>query len=764
MHYSLEGNVFNSKKNRLDYFNVLLYSAMDSSFVKGGAFDSGYFKISLDNSKSLILKILCMGQTYSSIIDFRKNNNIKLDSIIINENIALAEVTVMSRRPIYKYSKGKMLINVQSTSISDAGSAIDVLKRTPGVIVDNLNTVSIFGKGSPIIFIDGKEIRSNDELENLQSGCIKKIEIDKNPSSIYSASAASVINITTTSSSKDFLSVEVYDRSGFARKLSNISGIQINDKISKFQNFLNYQFSTNNSRNFLDEYDINQQNNYIIDNITNRVSNRNKNKHLLLLSSAYKIDSTRNICIQYRYSSLHGSQNDNSIQNILNSSSSIKTTRNISDLTDNTANSNNVTAIYNQQFLKKLSFSTIFDFYSLGEEKSENIKELLVKEGQFNTSQINNINNNGIISWKSDVTAKILKTNFTFGIKLTQINSDWDVRSYNLLTDSLFTDETSEIKDNIYASFIEFERSFKKLTFKMGSRVEYSKSIITINKLKATDSSYWKLFPTCMINYKKSENFLVDFNYTKKISRPSFDDLNPTYKYIDAISYKVGNPMLQPKISDSFCVNLSFFKSFNVSGELLINKNEIASAVALNDPINPNIIKYTSINIQKSNHLIFNGAYSYTGKKYTFSTSLGADIPSIKIPYLDKQITIDKPIFFINLNNDYTLNKYFSCYLNFYHQSEGQDQITTYGQVYNLSTGMKAKMFKKRLTLSLDINDVLNRSDMSWEDNYGNLRYGQNPDYDTRYLRFSIKYTFNNFLSSYIDRTSIDNEIKRIGN
>ena len=762
--YEVEGNVFNQEGKRLDYFNVLLLKTKDSTLIKGGAFESGYFKFCLDKPDPATLTVSYMSRQFKKSIDFNKGKNIRLDSIIINENIALSEVTVISRRPNYRYDKGKIIMDVQSAPVSEAGTAIDVIKRAPGIIIDNSNNISIFGKGEPVVYIDGKEVRSKDELENLQSGNIRKIEIDKNPSTAYEASTTAVINITTKAPANDMINLEVYGRTRFARKVGNTTGFQLNNNISKFSNFLNYQFSANNSKNNFDEYDINQQQSYTVNNINDRLSNRHNKKHLLQASSTFKVDSTKSICFQYSYSHNNSNLDDNTFQSIVNSSTVDNIYRDLADLEKNKTNNNNITVAYDQHFLKKFNLSSIFDYFNFNENNSEVIKETTRGGNQSTSSQINSFGNNSIISWKGDITATILKSDFTFGIKLSEINSDGNTKHYNLLTDSLLIDETAVLKDDIYASYVEWEKSFNKLSVKIGSRYEYCTSKVMLDGTQVLGLNYGKPFPSCLISYKMGDDFQLNFNYLKKISRPSFNDLNPKYLYIDAITYKIGNPLLSPEITDLISLDFSVLNSLSISGQILFNKNEIAPDVALNDPVNPNIVKYTSINISHSKNFIVNAEYEHTGKKYNFNSGIGVNFPSLKIPYLNQQISINDPRIYIDLNNDYVVNNHISCYLNLHYQNKGQVLTTTFGRVVNLSAGVSTKLIKKRLTLNLDINDILNKTDMSWEDKYGNMIYGQVPDYDTRYIKFSVKYTFNNIVPTYKSKTSIDEELERIDN
>jgi hypothetical protein len=84
--------------------------------------------------------------------------------------------------------------------------------------------------------------------------------------------------------------------------------------------------------------------------------------------------------------------------------------------------------------------------------------------------------------------------------------------------------------------------------------------------------------------------------------------------------------------------------------------------------------------------------------------------------------------------------------------------------MYNVSGGLQLKLLHKSLIVSIDINDAFNTSDMSWVDQYGTIENGQVPDYDSRYVKFAIKYYFNDFKNVFKNKSGIVNEKKRINN
>ena len=106
----------------------------------------------------------------------------------------LGEVTVKSSVPITRMENNALVTNVKGTILEKLGTAKDVLGRLPGIIVER-GVVSVLGKGSPAIYINGRLVRNDNVLDQLQSVKIKKVELVNNPGARYDASISSVICI-----------------------------------------------------------------------------------------------------------------------------------------------------------------------------------------------------------------------------------------------------------------------------------------------------------------------------------------------------------------------------------------------------------------------------------------------------------------------------------------------------------------------------------------------------------------------------------------
>ncbi|SFT25151.1 Outer membrane protein beta-barrel family protein [Mucilaginibacter polytrichastri] len=57
----------------------------------------------------------------------------------------------------------------------------------------------------------------------------------------------------------------------------------------------------------------------------------------------------------------------------------------------------------------------------------------------------------------------------------------------------------------------------------------------------------------------------MNFSYSRRIGRPSFEDLNPFLDYSSPYFYTLGNPLLKPETTHSLELNYNYHTDLNIS-------------------------------------------------------------------------------------------------------------------------------------------------------------------------------------------------------
>lgn len=92
------------------------------------------------------------------------------------------------------------MVNIENSDLAKIGTATDILRELPRVDVWADGTVNVFAKGTPLIYINNKQVRSNTELEQLKSNEVKSVELITAPGAKYDATVQSVVRIKTIKS------------------------------------------------------------------------------------------------------------------------------------------------------------------------------------------------------------------------------------------------------------------------------------------------------------------------------------------------------------------------------------------------------------------------------------------------------------------------------------------------------------------------------------------------------------------------------------
>ena len=177
-----KGTVLDEAGQPLPYANVALLSPSDSTLITGGVTnESGLFVIPCDQ-QGVLARITYVG--YRPV--YRHCKTPHLGTIKMQpDQYALGSVTVKGERPQYQMTTGGMTVNVTGTVLSDMGTGIDVLGQLPRVDVKGDGQVSVFGSGTPLIYINNRPIQSNTELSRLKSSDIKSIDVITSPGARY---------------------------------------------------------------------------------------------------------------------------------------------------------------------------------------------------------------------------------------------------------------------------------------------------------------------------------------------------------------------------------------------------------------------------------------------------------------------------------------------------------------------------------------------------------------------------------------------------
>ncbi|WP_423128671.1 outer membrane beta-barrel protein [Gaoshiqia sp. Z1-71] len=758
---NMEGHIHSATANEpVPFANVVLYSLPDSSFITGTTTDvNGYFKIERTywEESPFLLKISSIGFE-TTVITAIGNTGV----VMLNESVnAMDEITVKGRRPVFKQIEGRLQISVPGTALSKAGNVFDVLRRSPGLLVDNNDKITVFGKGSPIIFLNGREIRNSSEIANLQSNDITSIEIDRNPSAEYSASGNAVVHITTKKITEDKLNFQLYNYSYFAKRYRNRIGANINGKSGNTDFTLNYLYGLYKYKNLEDAYEINTQPGYVINNSNSAVRLSSGGRHNWYGLINHAINNKHAVGAQV---TLQRENTDNKSQTAqtIERTDSPTVNRDIRKKSDEEHNLSTYSLNYSFKIDSASTLSVIGDYSEVSDISPEHIEEYNLSDLSLINTMLESRNNYHVYSARVDFETAVLNDiGLKTGGKFSGVNKDGITTATNLLTaENKYTDINS-INDRIAAGYAMLNYQGDNVGASAGLRYEHTSTTVKSDYETVVDSVYGNWFPSLSVNKEFSGNFSLTLSYNRKISRPAFKELSTDINYFDANSYAVGNPRLKPTIRNTYSLDLSLLRN------LLLNagyRNDINARIysAVSDEGKPDIVKYTPVNIDRAQYLFVNIDYSLAVKWYGGTFSLNIEKPYIKIPFMDEIRKTEKLSYYFKVNQNFTLSERTSVFADYVYNSDNEDLMTCYQHNSNLSIGVNTSFFNNKLQLSLLANDIFNTSDTSWEDRYRNIIAGSVPDHDNSWIRLTVKYNFNNFKKGIQKKSASEDELERL--
>ncbi len=637
---------------------------------------------------------------------------------------------------------------------------MDIFKRTPGLLVKD-GALSVFGKGTPIVFINGREVHNTAEYENLQSDDIAGIEIDRNPSARYSASGNAVVRITTKKITKDRLNIQVFNRAYFARKFRNIAGLQMKSKWHKTQFSVNYTNFYWLSKDYEDAYEINTQSNYTIKNKNYSINETKSRRHLLFASINQELGKKHTLGFQYSYTNWNNDEIIDGKQEI-NKTNQLVLHRSIKNNRDYHYDLSIYSVNYKFQIDSSSNLQILADYTTSSSDSDDNIIEKNITKSSLQKNRIISSNNYDVYGARADYETKLFgKLLFRSGVKFSEVENKGANKGIAILSQSEQYHTSNNTTDRIGAGYLLFSPKFGKWRMEAGVRYEHIDRNIIASGTNILDTAYGGWFPSFGISRPFSDNFSVSFNYNKKISRPSFSELSSNRNYIDSLSYSTGNPELKASITHSAAINIALWRKLFIQLSYNYNTNDkIVSGVS--DAVNPDIVAYRPVNINKSEYWRAAVNYELSCGFWNSNWSFDVEKPMCKIPYLGKIKKMDKTGWNFQCNNDFKLAKWLTFYCNFIYSSPWEDLMSYYTKSYDLTMGVNTSFFHNRLKVSLMMNDILDSSETAWKDQYGNVESYSAPDNDRTYLRLSVKYNFNKYKGGIHKKSASSEEHERM--
>lgn len=545
--FQVKGLAKTDANEAASFATVRLKFSKDSSIAKVDMADvNGAFKLIGLLPESYFLEVSAVGyEKYISKKFQLVDADINWQEIILTSSSnELKEVTVKAIKPIVEVLADKTVFNVEGTLSATGTSGFELLRKAPGVIIDNSENLIVEGKTGVQIFIDGRlsplQGRDlTDFLKTIQASDIEAIEIITQPSSKYDAAGnAGIVNIKLKKDKRFGTNGTL--AAGFGQGIYSKynTSLSLNNRNRKTNFFGNYSNRWGLNRNFINLYRL--QNQVEFDAQSESISDMVN--HNLKLGADFFLTKTSTLGLIINGNLNNGSWNNDSRTPIRPLSSPNPTlvlvARSLTDM--NTSNwSGNINYKFADTLGHELNVDADYGIYtSIRFNQQPNIyyngdESQILFERNFNMDTPTDVS---IATFKVDYEQNLLGGKGAIGAKMSSVNTLNSFEFFNVVDGNEILDPTQsnafDYTERVYAAYLNYNKRWEKWNAQAGIRMEHTYSLgdlrsLQENPLNTVERNYTNWFPSGGLTFTPNRTNSYGFTYSRRIQRPNYQSLNP---------------------------------------------------------------------------------------------------------------------------------------------------------------------------------------------------------------------------------------------
>ncbi len=750
---SLTGIVTDESNNTPVEYAAVVLKTPDSVYVADVFTNSnGKFSFLKVSSGKFYIEISYLGYEiyYSPILEITSAKEIGGIKLKKNSN-SIKEVSVTATKNALEFKAGKTVYTVARDQTNAGLNGLEILRKIPGVFVDNDDNISVRGKRGIRVYIDDRPsaLAAESPAEAIKffpAGSIESIEVITNPGAKYDAGGSgAIINIKLKKEKKMGINGNYNLGAGTSYEFSGVN---------KFNGGLNANIRRNNTNVFLNtnlrqdaRQTHNENNRESGAGLEIRSSSNGENSSLNGFAKAgvdYFINDKNTFGISYLVSS----------SNFINKSKSVSTNNYNNPLFPATHANSNTNGAFTTH---TVNLNYIFKTKRAGEEFSFDVTHSILSRNNrdsLNTfaeypfptlSQYSNLKGH-IVSNSSQVDySKALKgdAKVEAGVKNSYTGNKSNFDFYNNLQSEWKLDSSQSNRfdyfENISAVYTTYSDKYKKWEYELGLRGEYTTVSSNINDV---NQKYFNLFPEGKLSKKLSEDRgEISFSYDRRIDRVSFNELSNAVTYSDRYTGQRGNPKLKPELSNE--AEVAFQKQFDSSKKLKME----GMGISLFGSIDKNSVGYAAVVDSNITYITFINTphnWSYGGSyylQYSYSRWYKATV-SVSGVYDYFSATSKGAIYNVYTQHTFKFLKKHSINVNGFYFTKF---LTPQGYVkgnYQVNAGYKFIFHKENASLSLNVSDIFKTGKYRYYVKTQGYNINGVFQFESRYAYLTFQYKF----------------------
>jgi iron complex outermembrane recepter protein len=767
---TLKGVLKDAEGLSAGFASVALYETKDSNLVKVTVSnEAGVFQFTQLQAGNFFLKtsFVGYGDLVRTAIEVKDGQVVDMGELkFAAGGIELKEAVVTANRRMIEVKPDRTVFNVEGTINATGTNGLQLLRKAPGVQVDNNDNIVVLGRSGVLVYIDGKRLPLSGQdlsnyLSNLQAAQIDRIDIITNPGAKYEAEGNAGIIDIRLKRDKNFGangSVNGSFSHGFhAQGNVQASGSYRNKSVSLFG-------TLGHSRGkYMDLMVFNSTQNDF--SLAERVYQNNLNQGSdIRFGSDFFIGKKHTV--GFLVSAAQGAADERASNRIAIAPQTMPSRIDSVLISNNVNESGRGNQAYNINYRfdnsksRTINFDLDYGKYTRDERRDQPNRYFDATETNLLTERLSFFDTPSdieIYTAKADYEEKLLGGQLGFGSKLSKVVSDNTFLFFNIKDGKKIRNDqgsnTFLYDENVYAGYVSYARELNKMwNLSAGLRAEKTDASGDLTTFDTTLQeptvllNYLSWFPSAGLTYAKNPLHQWAINYGRRINRPDYNVLNPFNNRLSELSYEKGNPFLKPEIVNNFELGYTLFYAFNFKLAYSVTDDQITRLIGPDD-VDPRSSFISWDNLAKQRTTSLNISAPFDATKW-WSIYMNANLARIQneADYGNGAV-VDIQVLNWNIyqQSTFSLPKGFKFEVSGWYTGPGVwGGVFLFEPMYSLDLGLQKKFLNDQLTLRLSASDVTYQSFWSGTSSFDGLISNGSGKNDSRRVALNVNYTFGN--------------------
>lgn len=748
------GKVVDEQQQPVPYANIVLLSLPDSAFVAGSiSNEQGIFLLDVKGSKGL-LRISSIGYV-TTCLKYDGNQDagiIRLQS----DTQLLGEVVVKANLPVTRMKGDALVTSVQNSVLSKAGTANDVLSKVPGIIKKK-DSFEVFGKGAPLIYINGRQVRDQSELDQLNSDDIKNVEVISNPGARYDATVKAVVRIQTVRRKGDGFGFDLRSSYYQSENVDLIEQVNMNYRHNNLDIFgtFGYDRVAWAQRNqmgttiFAPDTLWVQKNPHKEDGVSHNLRSS--------LGLNYMIGENHSVGVRYSMTANPKQYNDHiTTSDVTANEKFYDRVESVSRVDYDNMPAHQLNVYYNGK-VGQMDIDFNADYYT---NENRSTSYTIEKSQEMEDREINTFSKiaNKLTAARLILSYPVWGGTLSLGGEYSHTSRDDDYVNKENYTPTIY----SKLKETDKNVFVEYTHTVPIGQLAIG--VRYENIVFDYYEdgkhIEEQSRKFDNWFPSVSFSTQVGK-VNAQLSYTAKTQRPSYSQLSNNLFYMNRFSMQTGTPTLKSTIIHDVSLSgtwkfLQLMMSYQRKNDPIIYWSEL-----MENQTSVSVFHFINLDKQSS----FSSFISATPKVGCWSPQISFGVTKQWLTVVSKgeRVKLDTPVFSGTFNNTFTLPRDFLFSLDFTWQGKGNtDNYYLDKNLYVCGVSIRKSFLKDALSIEAKGTDLFHGLVYRGQIYAGNSYFYPNNSNDSREFVLTLRYKFNTTKSKYKGTGAANNELRRL--